>query len=511
MKNVCTLGALLALAACGGGIPRQERPEGMGEGERSRQMAGGTLRPDDAARCEADERIHEVSEYDTSGDEYPDVRKVFLRVGDPPAVRLVLICREADLNGDGVKDVVRYYSDEGRPLREEADRDMDGQMDEIIYFEGGRIVRIEQDTSHNGHVDTKIFYENGAPVRAERDMTGRSTADHWQPDRWEYYEGGRMVRMGNDVDGDGRVDHWDRDEALRHAADERAAQALAEEQAADQNSDEYGDTSSGDTSAPTESTLQERLQKILASAGVASRRAAEKLVTEGRVRVNGRIVRELGTKADARNDKIEVDGKRVVAEPLVYHVLNKPRAVVSTLRDPEGRDTVKELLHGIAERVFPIGRLDYHTSGALLVTNDGALAEALLVPARAVPKKYVVKVRGHLDVRELDALRNGVRLDDGYRTKKAELFVLREEPRHTWLEVTLIEGKNRQIHRMLEAVGRRVQRLSRTEFAGIGISGLAPGEHRPLTGREVEKLKKKYLAKSATGDRSSASRSRRSR
>jgi 23S rRNA pseudouridine2605 synthase len=240
---------------------------------------------------------------------------------------------------------------------------------------------------------------------------------------------------------------------------------------------------------------QERLQKILASAGVASRRAAEKLITAGRVRVNGRIVKELGAKADARRDKIEVDGKRVLAEPLVYYVLNKPRAVVSTLSDPEGRETVKDHLRGIPERVFPVGRLDFHTSGALLFTNDGALAEALLRPKQNVPKKYVVKVRGHLGLRELDALRNGVRLDDGYRTKKAELFVLREEPRTTWLEVTLVEGKNRQIHRMLEAVGRKVTRLSRTAFAGVPIEGLAPGEVRPLRTKEVEKLKKKYLPK----------------
>jgi len=236
---------LVALAApafgCGGDQRDVDRPEGLSaEDERSRAMSGGTQRPEDAARCVADVNLHEVSEYDTSGDEWPDVRKVFLRVGDPPAYRLVLICREADLNGDGVKDVVRYYTDEGRPLREEADRNLDGQMDEIIFFEDGRIVRIEQDTAGNGRVDTKIYYEEGKPIRAERDMAGRSTATNWQPDRWEYYEDGRMVRMGNDVDGDGRVDRWDRDEEWRRAQEERRAVEQAREDAEDMAEDTGG-------------------------------------------------------------------------------------------------------------------------------------------------------------------------------------------------------------------------------------------------------------------------------
>jgi hypothetical protein len=154
-------------------------------------------------------------------------------VGDPPIIRLVLICREADLNGDGVKDVVRYYSDEGRPLREEADRNFNGQMDEVIFFEDGRIVRIEQDTSGNGNVDTKIFYEAGAPVRAERDMAARSTPTNWQPDRWEYFEEGRVIRQGTDIDGDGRVDRWDRDEEFRRAQEARRMSEEEQEDAQD--------------------------------------------------------------------------------------------------------------------------------------------------------------------------------------------------------------------------------------------------------------------------------------
>jgi 23S rRNA pseudouridine2605 synthase len=237
----------------------------------------------------------------------------------------------------------------------------------------------------------------------------------------------------------------------------------------------------------------ERLQKILARAGLASRRKAETLITEGRVRVNGKVVRELGTRAVAGKDKIEVDGKRIVLEKPAYYVLHKPREVVSTLDDPEGRDTIKDLIEGIPERVFPVGRLDYHTSGVLLLTNDGELSEALLRPAREVPKTYVVKVNGSLDIEELDRLRKGVTLDDGYVTKPAELFVLREEGHNTWIQMTLTEGKNRQIRRMGDAIGRRVQRLSRVAFADVTVEGLRPGEHRELRARELDKLKKRYL------------------
>ncbi len=237
----------------------------------------------------------------------------------------------------------------------------------------------------------------------------------------------------------------------------------------------------------------ERLQKILAHAGIASRRAAETMIAEGRVRVNGRVVTELGTRADPHRDRVEVDGRRVVAEKPAYYVVHKPREMVTTLSDPEGRQSIGDLLGRIPERVYPVGRLDYHTSGVLLVTNDGELADALLSPRRAVPKVYAAKLKGHLDVPELDQLRNGVRLDDGYVTKKAEVFVLREENKNTWVQITLTEGKNRQIHRMAQAVGHPVQRLVRMSFAGLTAEGLRPGEWRPLTKSELEKLKKQYL------------------
>ena len=200
---------------------------------RSRAMEGSALPEDDQGRCDTDAADREVSEYDTSGDDHPDVRRVFRRIGNPPTVRLILACREADLNGDGIKDVVRYYNEEGRPLREEADRNFDGTMDVITYFQEGRIIREEQDSNGDGTVDTKIYYERGVMSRTERDLAGRSTATHWQPDRWEYFDNGRMVRMGTDVDGDGNVDRWDRDmewsEQQRASNnDEAVDQAVAE-------------------------------------------------------------------------------------------------------------------------------------------------------------------------------------------------------------------------------------------------------------------------------------------
>ncbi|HSN84345.1 MAG TPA: hypothetical protein VLS88_17315, partial [Polyangiales bacterium] len=154
-----------------------------------------------------------------SGDNTPDVRKLFKIVGEGSLARLVLVCREADLNGDRRKDILRLYTDEGRPIREEVDRDFDGRIDEITEFANGRVILQEIDTSGNGTIDTKIFYESGQPVRAERDMTNRSSAAQWRPDTWEYYVDGRTVRIGTDLDGDGEVDRWDRDEErLRSSA-----------------------------------------------------------------------------------------------------------------------------------------------------------------------------------------------------------------------------------------------------------------------------------------------------
>jgi 23S rRNA pseudouridine2605 synthase len=237
----------------------------------------------------------------------------------------------------------------------------------------------------------------------------------------------------------------------------------------------------------------ERLQKILAHAGVASRRAAERFITEGHVRVNGRIIKELGAKADPHKDRVELDGKRVVAEHPVYYLLHKPREVVTTLADPEQRESVADLTKRIPERVFPVGRLDYHTSGALLMTNDGEMAQALLHPKKRVPKVYIAKVRGEVTDAHLQQLRLGVTLDDGQKTGPAEVFIANEERGNMWLQITITEGKNRQIHRMLDAVGYRVTRLFRLSFAGLSADGLRTGEFRSLTDSELSKLKRDYL------------------
>ncbi len=239
---------------------------------------------------------------------------------------------------------------------------------------------------------------------------------------------------------------------------------------------------------------QQRLQKVLAQAGIASRRGAEKYITDGRVRVNGKIVTELGIKVDDHLDKVEVDGRRLVRDSPVYYILNKPREVVSTLSDPEGRSSLADIIEKVPERVFPVGRLDYHTSGALLLTNDGEFSEALLRPSVGVPKVYAAKLQGHVDVPELDALRNGVKLDDGYVTKKADVFVLRTEDRCTWVQITLREGKNRQIHRMGDAIGHRVQRLTRLAFAGVDTEGLRPGQQRALSKKELDTINKLFVA-----------------
>lgn len=237
--------------------------------------------------------------------------------------------------------------------------------------------------------------------------------------------------------------------------------------------------------------MQERLQKIIAKAGISSRRAAEELVTAGRVRVNGVVVTELGAKADARNDKIEVDGKRLISEDLVYVVMHKPKNVVSTMSDPEGRPTVAEYLKNIPGRAYPVGRLDFATSGVLLATNDGDFANGMLHPKTDVPKIYVVKVHGVMTDETLNLWRKGVTLEDG-KTRPAGVKLIRYEPEKTWFEVTLKEGRNQQVRRMGDATGHRVMRLARVSFAGITAENLRPGEVRALTRDELMKLRDAY-------------------
>lgn len=236
-------GALTSMGAGCAGSAHGEIAAHAEANVRSKAVSGGDQSKETNDRCKGGPD-REVSQYDTNGDNIPDVRKVFKREGTGPDARLVLICREADLNGDGVKDVVRYYDDEGSPIREEADRNFDGKMDTITYYEGGNIIRQEIDTNGNGKIDMKVFFENGKPIRAERDRAGRSTPGHWKPDTWEYYEDGRLVRVGVDVNGDGQVDRWDRNEAL---SKEIEAKQAKEKKEAGQGQDNGNSGDSGDS------------------------------------------------------------------------------------------------------------------------------------------------------------------------------------------------------------------------------------------------------------------------
>jgi len=234
---------------------------------------------------------------------------------------------------------------------------------------------------------------------------------------------------------------------------------------------------------------EERLQKILSQAGVASRRQAEKLIVEGRVTVNGATITELGSKADLQRDHIKVDGKLLhPPKHQVYLALYKPNNTVTTVSDPEGRTTVMELLHGVKERVYPVGRLDYHSEGLLLFTNDGELANAIMSAASHLAKTYVVKVNGSLTSDQEEQFRNGVPLS-GRRTLPAGLKLIRaaENP---WYEVKLFEGRNNQIRIMFKHFGRLVEKLRRVRVGPIELGPLKPGQFRHLADEEVEKLKR---------------------
>ena len=234
----------------------------------------------------------------------------------------------------------------------------------------------------------------------------------------------------------------------------------------------------------------ERLQKVLARAGLASRRHAEELITAGRVRVDGRIERELGVRVGA-NARIEVDGRLVVAEPLVYLVLHKPRGVVCTLSDPEGRPTVGDYLKDVGARVVPVGRLDFHTSGAIICTNDGELASHLMHPRYHARKEYVAKVGGVVDEKTLEKFKERIVID-GRATRPADVTLLRVEEGKSWLSVKLGEGRNRQVRRLGEHAGLPVMRLARVAHAGITAESLRPGEWRMLTLDELKAMKKEY-------------------
>jgi pseudouridine synthase len=232
-----------------------------------------------------------------------------------------------------------------------------------------------------------------------------------------------------------------------------------------------------------------RLQKLISQAGVASRRKAEELMLTGRVRVNGKVVRELGSKADPTKDRIEVDGLRIEPEqPKIAVLLNKPDGYITSLRDPEGRPTVTKLVDDIPVRLYPIGRLDYHTEGLLILTNDGDLAQSIEHPTGEIEKVYVVKVKGIPTGPSLDRMRRGMTVE-GRKLLPVKIREI-ESQKNPWFEVTLREGKQNQIRKMFEAVGNPVIRLKRTAIGQLRDDRLQPGEYRFLTPREVRFFKK---------------------
>jgi 23S rRNA pseudouridine2605 synthase len=234
---------------------------------------------------------------------------------------------------------------------------------------------------------------------------------------------------------------------------------------------------------------EERLQKILSQAGVASRRQSEQYIVEGRVSVNGKTVTELGSKADLQVDHIKVDGRLLHApKRLLYIVLYKPNSTVTTVSDPQGRPTVMQLLKGVKERVYPVGRLDYHSEGLLLLTNDGDMANAIMSAATHLPKTYVVKANGTLTEEQQEVFRRGVPLS-GKRTMPAELRLLREAE-NPWYEVVLNQGRNQQIRLMFKHFGLLVEKLRRVRIGPIEIGPLKPGQFRYMDEEEVRKLKR---------------------
>jgi 23S rRNA pseudouridine2605 synthase len=243
--------------------------------------------------------------------------------------------------------------------------------------------------------------------------------------------------------------------------------------------------------------MQERLQKIISAAGITSRRKAEELIVQGRVAVNGHAVTVLGTKADPERDHIKVDGMLLRHAGHRFSVLlNKPAGVVSTVSDPQGRETVVSLLHGIKERVYPVGRLDYHSSGLLLLTNDGELANLLMARASAIPRTYHVKLEGRPEAKALAKLEQGITLD-GRRTAPCQIRPLAQaaERDKPWYEITLVEGRYHQVRRMFERIGQAVVKLKRVRIAFLTDRGLAPGRFRFLTQEEVSRLKHWKAAK----------------
>lgn len=231
----------------------------------------------------------------------------------------------------------------------------------------------------------------------------------------------------------------------------------------------------------------ERLQKILAQAGIASRRKCEDLITSGRVLVDGQVITELGFKVNAQLQQIRVDGKPIQMERKVCILLHKPTSRITSVSDPEGRKTVMELMGGVVERVYPVGRLDYDTSGLLLMTNDGDLTQRLLHPSFHVEKTYRTTVLGMIDKEIVRKLETGIHLEDGV-TAPAQVRILRQHPKESVVELTIHEGRNRQIRRMFEMLDLPVKRLKRIAFGPLILGTLATGNWRYLSAEESKLL-----------------------
>jgi pseudouridine synthase len=234
--------------------------------------------------------------------------------------------------------------------------------------------------------------------------------------------------------------------------------------------------------------MQERVQKFLARSGVASRRQAEQMMLDGRVTINGAVCRELGVKVDPEKDSVKVDGKRVHGEQAAYVLLYKPKNTICTLDDPEQRPTVMDLVRGVKARIFPVGRLDFDTTGALLLTNDGEMANLLMHPRHRFSKTYLAKVKGIPTEERLEKLRRGVNIE-GVRTAPAEVRMVAVKEKNSLVEVILREGRNRQVKRMFLEIGHPVIRLHRSAYAFLDLEGMAPAQWRPLLPEEIKRLR----------------------
>lgn len=236
-----------------------------------------------------------------------------------------------------------------------------------------------------------------------------------------------------------------------------------------------------------------RLAKFIAQAGITSRRKAEELIAQGRVLVNGVVVREQGVQIEPESDEIKVDGTAMVRDQRVYLLLNKPLGVICSLVDPQGRPTVAQLVSKLDTRVFPVGRLDYDSEGLLLMTNDGEFANLITHPRYGIKKRYRVKVKGCIRREALQKLRGGIELEDG-TTSPAGVKVLESSAESSLLEMELGEGKKREVRRMCAAVGFPVLHLQRTALSFLNLQGVVPGKYRYLTTGEVERLKEEAIS-----------------